>query len=184
MKVISGKHKGRLLLGFNILGTRPTMDRVKESLFAMIQDYLYNAVVLDLYAGTGNLAIEAISNGAKEAYMVDNNKVAIETITKNVNLLKIDNAKIIKDDGVKALNNFIKNNLKFDIIFLDPPYESDELEKVLRIINDNLDIISNKGIIVCETTKIIDYSPYSNLISYKNRKYNDKNVNILQKRVL
>ena len=63
MKIISGKYKGRVLKGFDIVGTRPTMDRVKESLFAMIQDYVKDAIVLDLYSGTGNLAIEAISNG-------------------------------------------------------------------------------------------------------------------------
>ncbi len=70
MKIISGKYKGRILRGFDINGTRPTMDRVKESVFAMIQEYIKDSTVLDLYAGSGNLAIEAISNGAKKAYLV------------------------------------------------------------------------------------------------------------------
>lgn len=183
MKVISGKYKGTILKGVGILGTRPTMDRVKESVFAMIQDYVKDAVVLDLYSGTGNLAIEAISNGAKKAYLVDNAKDAISVIKENVNRLRIDNVVIIKDNARNALNTFIKNDFKFNIIFLDPPYESDELDKILRIINQNVDIISSKGIIVCETTKDIDYSAYNNLISCKNRKYNHKTVNILQKRI-
>ena len=80
MKVISGILKGRNIKGYNIEGTRPTMDRVKESLFASIQDYIKDSIVLDLYSGTGNLAIEALSNYAKEAYLVDISKLAISKI--------------------------------------------------------------------------------------------------------
>ena len=96
MRVISGKYKGRLLDGFNINGTRPTMDRVKESMFAMIQNYIKDKVVLDLFAGSGSLGIEALSNGAKICYFVDNNKIAIDIIKKNTN--GIDNKVIFKKD--------------------------------------------------------------------------------------
>ena len=74
MKVISGKYKGRVLEGFDINGTRPTMDRVKESLFGTIQNYVPNSIVLDLFSGSGNLGIEALSEGASFAYLVDCNK--------------------------------------------------------------------------------------------------------------
>ena len=77
MKVISGIYKGRNIEGFYVDGTRPTMDRVKESLFSTIQNYIKDSVVLDLFAGSGNLGIEALSEGAKEAYLVDYNKKAI-----------------------------------------------------------------------------------------------------------
>ena len=80
MKVISGTLKGRNIKGYNIDGTRPTMDRVKESLFGMIQDNIKESTVLDLFSGSGNLGIEAISNGAKFCYFIDNNKEAIQTI--------------------------------------------------------------------------------------------------------
>ena len=73
MKVISGTLKGRKILGYDIEGTRPTMDRVKESLFATIQEYLKDSIVLDLFAGSGNLGIEAISNGSSHCYFIDNN---------------------------------------------------------------------------------------------------------------
>ena len=73
MKVISGIFRGRNLDGFNIEGTRPTMDRVKESLFAIIQGYIKDSIVLDLFSGSGNLGIEALSEGAKYAYLVDKN---------------------------------------------------------------------------------------------------------------
>ena len=87
MKIISGKYKGRNLQGFDIIGTRPTMDRVKESLFAMIQTWLNDAVVLDLFAGSGNLGIEALSQGAKYAYLVDKNRKAYRVIQNRISKL-------------------------------------------------------------------------------------------------
>ena len=84
MKIISGIYKGRNLKGFTIDGTRPTMDRVKESLFATIQDKVVDSVVLDLFTGSGNLGIEALSNGASFAYLVDNNYKAIKMVEKRI----------------------------------------------------------------------------------------------------
>ena len=98
MKVISGKLKGRVLKGYNIEGTRPTMDRVKESLFASIQDRIMDSVVLDLFAGSGNLGIEAISNGANKCYFVDNNKICIKTI----------NDVTLTSDDCKNFDNILK----------------------------------------------------------------------------
>lgn len=181
MKIISGKYKGRILKGYTIDGTRPTMDRVKESVFAMIQDYIKNSIFLDLYSGTGNIGIEAISNGSKKAYLVDNNMVAIKTIKENINMLKIDNACVIKEDATACLNNFINTGIKFDIIFLDPPYHTNELDKSLTIINDNLCLLGESSIIVCETEIKIDYQKYDNLMIYKTRKYGSKEVTILKK---
>ena len=181
MKIISGKYKGKILKGFDINGTRPTMDRVKESLFAMIQDYIKESVVLDLYSGTGNLAIEALSNGAKYAYLVDNNKVAIDTINKNIRSLNINDAQIIKGDARRTLLDFINKKTKFDIIFLDPPYKTNELDKILLIINDNLNILNKDALIICETDEKIDYTKYNNLFIYKEKCYGSKSVNILKK---
>lgn len=181
MKIISGKYKGRILKGFDIIGTRPTMDRVKESLFSMIQDYIKDSIVLDLYSGTGNLAIESISNGAKEAYLVDNNKIAIKTIKENIKMLNINNANVIYSNATDILNNFIIQKQVFDIIFLDPPYNTNELDKVLNIINNNTGIISQNGLIICETELDIDYSKYNNLNIFKERKYGLKKVTILKK---
>ena len=119
MCIISGKYKGKKLNGFNIEGTRPTMDRVKESLFGMIQTYIPDSIVLDLFAGSGALGLEAVSNGAKECYLIDNNIEAIKTIKENsqnfeeqLNIIHIDYKKFLKT-----------TDKKFDIIFLDPPYK-------------------------------------------------------------
>lgn len=181
MKIISGKFKGRILKGFNIDGTRPTMDRVKESIFAMIQDYIKDAIVLDLYSGTGNLGIEAISNGAKKAYFVDNNKIAINIIKDNINNLKVGNTNVIHGDASEVLKSFVTHE-KFNIVFLDPPYATLELDKALNIINSNVDLISKNGLIVCETELKINYSKYDNFIVYKEKKYGSKTVNVLKRR--
>lgn len=181
MKIISGKYKGRTLKGFNINGTRPTMDRVKESLFAMIQDYVKDSIILDLYSGSGNLAIEAISNGALRAYLVDNSKEAISVIKDNIKMLNIDNTIIEKADANTALDHFISNNVVFDIIFLDPPYDSNLLDKSLCKINDNINLLSSDGIIVCETTMNVNYSKYYNLAIFKTKKYGEKTVSILRR---
>mgnify|MGYP004508742037 CR=1 FL=1 len=181
MKIISGKYKGRVINGFFINGTRPTMDRIKESVFAMIQDYIKDSIVLDLYSGSGNLAIEAISNGAKYAYLVDNNKEAIKMIKSNINMLNIDNAIIIEDDGKKALKKIINDNILFNIIFLDPPYNTNELDNILNILNENYNKINKDILIICETTLNIDYNKYNKFKIYKEKKYGDKIVTILKK---
>ena len=170
MRVISGKYKGRFLNGFNINGTRPTMDRVKESMFAMIQDYLKDAIVLDLFAGSGSLGIEALSNGASKCYFVDNNQMAIDTIKKNT--IGIDDTVILKKDCFKALENF---DIKFDIILLDPPYHDNLINKTLKKIK-YYNLLNEKGIIVCEVEEEIktDYK------IIKEKKYGSKKVIVLK----
>ena len=88
MRVISGIHKKMNLEGYNVEGIRPTMDKVKESIFAMIYEYIDNSIVLDLFSGTGSLGIEALSNGAKEVYFIDNSKLSLEITNKNIQKLK------------------------------------------------------------------------------------------------
>ena len=180
MKVISGKYKGRIIEGFDIEGTRPTMDRVKESLFATIQNYIDESIVLDLFAGSGNLGIEALSEGAKEAYLVDSNFKAIKTIEKNINTIKIENAHPVNMDYKKALAYFNEQNKKFDLIFLDPPYKTNYIEEsIIKITEYNL--LSEDGLIVCESDnldKIIYPKDYK---AIKDKKYGDKFVVLLKK---
>ena len=176
MKIISGKYKGRVLKGFDIDGTRPTMDRVKESLFAMIQDYIDDSIVLDLFSGSGNLGIEALSNGAKEAYLIDKNKAAIFTINENIKNLSIDNAIVIKSDYEQLLNNC---NIKFDLIFLDPPYKTNYLEKSINLINEN-NLLNEKGLIICESDSLDKIFYPDCFIVYKEKKYGDKYIVILK----
>ena len=178
MKVISGLLKGRNIEGFNIEGTRPTMDRVKESIFSTIQFEIRDAIVLDLFAGSGNLGIEAISNFANKCYFVDNNKVAINTINKNIKTFNIeDHSIIIKDDYMNALNN-LKNN-KFDIVFLDPPYKDDYIDKAINKLLE-YDMLNPKTLIICEYDRDINHE-YNLLDEVKTKKYGDKFVTIFKR---
>ncbi len=173
MRVISGKYKGKSLKGFDIDGTRPTMDRVKESLFASIQSYLPNSIVLDLFAGSGSLGIEALSNGAKFCYFVDNSS-KINSILKE-NLVGITNTYQFNGDFKEALFYFKNNNIKFDIIFLDPPYRDNLIQDSINLIEE-YGLIKENGLIVCEYEKELFNCNYGKII--KDKKYGHKCVKI------
>ena len=178
MKVISGTLKGRNIKGYNIDGTRPTMDRVKESLFASINDYVKDSIVLDLFAGSGNLGIEAISNGSSKCYFVDNNKNCIKVINDNVNTFGIsDKAYILNKDYRQALKYFRDNSIKFDLILVDPPYKYVIIKEIMDIVKD-YQLLNNNGIIVLEYSmdKIDEVSGNYELLKYK--KYGDKFISI------
>ena len=130
MRIISGKYKGKNIVGYDIDGTRPTQDRVKESLFGIIQNNIVDSKVLDLFAGSGNLGIEALSNGADKCYFVDKNKKCCEIINQNLN--NIENGFVLNKDYKEALSYFKDNNIKFNIIFLDTPYNLDCLDDCLN----------------------------------------------------
>ena len=176
MRVISGKYKGRNLLGFDVEGTRPTMDRVKESLFATIQNYIKDSVCLDLFAGSGSLGIEALSNGAKECFFVEKNNEIYDLLKKN--LIGIDGISLIKSDYKIALNTFVKDGIKFDIIFLDPPYKLCLINVILDFIYKN-DLLNENGIIVCEYEN--EKVSNDNFHEIKTRKYGSKLVTFYRK---
>lgn len=173
MHIISGKYRGKKLKGFEVDGTRPTMDRVKESLFGMIQSYVGDSRVLDLFAGSGALGLEAISNGAKEAYLVDNNIEAIKVIRDNIKNMD-DDIKVIKSDYKKFLK---ETNEKFDIIFLDPPYRKGLMGKALRVIEER-DLLNEGGLVVCE----YEYDDFkTNLDLFKEKSYGFKKIKIFKR---
>ena len=180
MRVISGKYKKVSLDGYDIEGIRPTMDKVKESIFAMIYD-LKDTICLDLFSGTGSLGIEAISNGSKKVYFVDHKKEAINVTKTNLSKIKDNNYEIICDDYTSALKKFDKDGIKFDIIFIDPPYGKIKIEDIIKLIN-KLDIINNNGLLVCEyeDEKLEDIYDSLELIKY--RKYGRTYINIYKKR--
>ena len=181
MRIISGTLKGRRLVGYDIEGTRPTMDRVKESMFASIYGYIADAVVLDLFAGSGNLGIEAISNGASKCYFVDSNKKCIKAIRSNVDNFRImDNAFVLERDYHNALKYFSDNNIRFDIIFIDPPYKYQIKEELFKLIYE-YDILTENGIIVFEYQNDEEVNDSYNFSLIKNKKYGDKYVSIYKR---
>ena len=180
MKIISGKYKGRILEGFDLVGIRPTMARVKESLFGMIQNYIDDSIVLDLFSGSGNLSIEALSEGAKYAYSVDSNYKAIKTIKKNIDTINITDIEVLNMDYIEALKYFNNKNIKFNIIFLDPPYKTNYIEKsIIKI--DEYDLLEDDGIIVCESDSLDRIVYTDKYKSVKDKKYGDKYIVLLRK---
>ena len=179
MKIISGLYKGRKIEGYELEGTRPTMERVKESLFAIIQNEIDESTILDLFSGSGNLGIEALSQGAKYAYLVDYNIKAAKTIKKNLAVIGIENAEVINMDYLKALEYLKMRNIKLDIIFLDPPYQTNYIQKSIDLITKN-ELLSENGLIVCESDSLerIIYNTDYKII--KEKKYGDKWVVILK----
>ena len=168
MRVISGKARGVILKTPDGLATRPTIDRVKEALFSIIQFDLPGAQVLDLFGGTGQLGIEALSREAKSAVFVDNSAVACKLIRENLKKTRLENlATVVQSDYESYLRSC---NGKFDIILLDPPYAEVFLENSLKMITE-IDILQSGGIIVAERPlgKALpwDFPGYSRSRDYK-----------------
>ncbi len=151
MRVISGKARGTKLNSIDSLSTRPTLDRVKESLFNIIQNKIPDSTVLDLFAGSGAIGIECISRGCKKVYFCENSKMAAEMVKSNLKKTRFtDYSEIYIQDYKKTLKTLKDKNLKFDIIFIDPPYKEDiAVEAVGQIIL--LDLLAENGIIIIET---------------------------------
>lgn len=156
MRIIAGNLKAKRINGPKTEKTRPTLDRVKESLFSILGSKIKEAYVLDLFSGTGNLGIESISRGAKFAWLNDKEISSISTIISNIKLTKIQEyVKITKKDYTKCLAQIEKEKVCFDIIFLDPPYESKLAIDTLKYLSNSKpdDILKSDGIIVYETDK-------------------------------
>lgn len=180
MRIISGKYKGRVLKGYTLKGTRPTMDRVKESLFATINEYVNNSVCLDLFAGSGALGIEALSMGSREVVFVDKEYIACKTIKSNLDLLNVNtNTAILNMDYLKALERLYPK--KFDLIFLDPPYKADYLEKALKKIEE-LKLITDTSLVILESDDINKLTFSNYYIEVRTKKYGDKYIRILKKK--
>ena len=147
MRVVSGTARGVVLKTPDGMQTRPTSDKVKESIFNIIQFDLPGTAVLDLFGGTGQLGIEALSRGAKTAVFVDAWDKACTLIKENIRRTKFDSkSKVVRSDYLAFLKSCKE---KFDIILLDPPYAEVFLENALKCIAE-IDILQSNGIIVCE----------------------------------
>lgn len=149
MRIIAGSGKGRKLKSLEGLSTRPTTDRVKESMFNIIQFDIEGREVLDLFGGSGQLAIESLSRGAAHATILDQKTEAVRVIRDNLSATGFDRqATVLQNDAIAYLSSCGR---RFDLVFLDPPYAGGLLKKALETIA-RFDILSDGGIIVCETS--------------------------------
>ena len=174
MRIIAGRMKGTKLFTLDGINTSPTLDRVKEPLFSIINFKLEDSIVLDLFSGSGALGLESVSRGAKKAYLCDNSRDAIRIIKQNVEKTRTNEETVIVSDKFeKALNDFNEKNIKFDIVFLDPPYKTDYAEKATKIIIDK-NLLNDNGIIIIETDskeKVIEKIQDIDITMYDERKY-------------
>ena len=180
MRIITGEYRGRRLESPAGYDVRPTSDKVKEAVFNIIMNEVWDATCVDLFAGTGNLGLEALSRGAKKCYFGDNSRESINLIKNNVKMCRAeDKSVIIAGDYSKMLGRI---NEKVDIFFLDPPYKDGLYENCLEII-DSLDLLSEEGIIVAEHG-VRDYVPETvgSLEIIKERKYGKIMVTIYAKK--
>ncbi len=178
MRIITGKAKGRKIIspdGYDV--TRPTLDRVKQSIFNIIQnDLTRDSIVLDLFAGTGSLGLESASRGAKKIYLCDRNDITFSYLKQNIrNLGLSDCAFAIKGEFDVNLRRF-KGKEKFNLMFIDPPYNSDYVSRSINLI-DELNLLDKYGLIVVKISssesKFIE-SKNINLVDY--RKYGNTTV--------
>lgn len=148
MRIIAGKARGRKLLSPPTYETRPTLDRVKESMFSIIQGYIPDAVVIDIFAGTGSLGLEAASRGAKECYLVDKSPITYPCLKKNIENLKFEDFCFsLNMDAYSALKSMADKGKVFDIIFIDPPYLKNMIPEAVKIIEEK-NLLKEDGIIV------------------------------------
>ena len=183
MRVISGKCKGRILYSPQDNAIRPTSDRVKKFIFDYIGNAIQDSAVLDIYSGTGNLSIEALSRGARFAVLVDNSKQAIRLIYRNLELTGlVSQCQIIRQDVIRYLKKrVVQQDSKFDFIFADPPYFEDYLSIFEYIGSDYL--LQNGGFFILEhSTRNEIEAKISSLLIEKQKLLGDTSVSIYIKK--
>lgn len=181
MRVIAGTARSLPLKTIEGLDTRPTTDRIKETLFNMLTPYTYDAKFLDLFAGSGGIGIEALSRGAESCMFVEQSPKAVKCIEENLKFTKLDNkAQVKKFDAVSFVASL--NQVDYDVIFMDPPYEKGLERRVLEVLSDKEFVTDT--LIVVEATLDEDFS-YVDSLGYeitKDKRYkSNKHVFLMKK---
>ncbi|WP_096189243.1 16S rRNA (guanine(966)-N(2))-methyltransferase RsmD [Evansella halocellulosilytica] len=182
MRVISGTRKGITLKAVPGQSTRPTTDKVKESIFNMVGPYFQGGTILDLYGGSGAIAIEAISRGMEHAVIVDRDKKAISTIYHNTKISDVqEKVEIFRNDSKRALRAIAKKERKFDLVFLDPPYADQRLHEELLFLSEH-EVVREGGTIVVEHGAGVHLqTEYENIVEKKNEQYGDTMIRIFRR---
>lgn len=187
MRIIGGTAKGRRLASFRGMSIRPTTDKVREAIFNILQqpdsDGFRFKSVLDIFAGTGAMGIEALSRGAGKASFIDSSPKAVQVIKKNLELCAFaDKAFIIAKDAISALEQSAKRGERFDLIFIDPPYIASQTGKMLNVIADKK-LLAAEGIIVAESSKrMIWDGELKGIELFDRRRYGDTVVSFYKNR--
>lgn len=183
MRVIAGNLKGRQIKSVLGSSTRPTGDKLKESLFNMIGPYFEGGHCLDLFAGSGSLGIEALSRGMDKVIFIDSSAPAIKTIKQNITQLQIENqCEVYRIDAFRSLQILAKKLQTFDLIFLDPPYEKVDYEKLMMKVQES-NLIKTHGLIYVEhqPSEKINFNEKMLKLLHQKRYGSTTGITILQK---
>ncbi len=179
MRIIAGEYKGRRITTPEDTSVRPTTGKVKEAIFAMLMNDIYDAVTVDLFAGTGSLGLEALSRGARKCYFGDNSRDSLRLIRENIAHCKAEEKSVIIAGSYEKVLDRISE--KADIFLLDPPYKEGLMLKCLQRI-DELDILAEDGVIVAEHGGYEDMpEAIGSIIRVKDKRYGTVNVTIYRK---
>lgn len=181
MRVISGTARGLKLTSPEGLNTRPTLDRVKEALFSMLTPYVMNAAVLDLFAGSGALGIEALSRGAEKAFFVDESKAAEAAVRTNLEKSRLaEKAVFVRSDALAYLGVCREN---FSLIFMDPPYGGGLYERALGLI-DEKKLLTEDGIIAVEWDEAVHCPEFPSCYErVKDKRYGRVHITLLRRQI-
>jgi 16S rRNA (guanine966-N2)-methyltransferase len=172
MRVVSGKCKGHPLKAVPGQSTRPTTDKVKESIFNIIGPYFNGGIGLDLFGGSGGLGIEALSRGLEKVIFVDIDQKAVQTIKQNVEACRLkEQVEVYRNEAEKALKALIKRQQSFELIFLDPPYHQQKLQALISIIESNLLLNKDGKIVVEHSTDVEMPESIGKLMLVRSEKY-------------
>lgn len=179
MRIIAGKLKGRKLAAPRDNAIRPTTDKVKEAIFNMLQQYTEDAVVIDLFSGTGNLGLEAISRGAARCYFCDRSRESISLIRENIKHCGVEDQSVLMTGDYA--DNLDRIREKADIILLDPPYQKDLLENCIRKISQ-LDLLQEDGVIAAERGNREDLQEeIGQYVMFKEKRYGTIRISLFAK---
>jgi len=178
MRIIGGIHKGRKIKSVKGMLTRPTTDFIREAFFNIISDKIFGSNFLDLFAGTGAVGLEALSRGAEKVVFVEKKMAACSVINQNLRDLKlVDKGLVVQNDIIPAIEKLALEGYVFDIIFLDPPYYKNYIEKTLGVLN-HFNIV---GSIVAVQHPKDELFTINGFICYKNKKYGRNALTFLVK---
>ncbi|WP_261133878.1 16S rRNA (guanine(966)-N(2))-methyltransferase RsmD [Bacillus sp. Marseille-Q3570] len=173
MRIISGEFKGRKLKAVPGSGTRPTSDKIRESIFNIIGPYFEGGTSLDLYGGSGALTIEGMSRGIEKAIIIDVDPKAVETIKENLHTLGLDDrVEVFRNDSYRALKALRKRGAKFSYVYLDPPYRKQKIKKEIEFLKEN-ELLEPNAVIVTEHDAMLELpEQIAGCVCFKHEQYN------------
>ena len=181
MRIVAGKYSSRRLDTLPGNDTRPTLDKVREAVFSSLGGFFEGGNMLDLYAGSGAVGLEALSRGMDHIVLVDKSRAAAEIIRKNIASLKAEEqTTVLPVSDLKALNILQERGMRFDLVYLDPPYAKERNMEILRKLQE-YDLLAEKARVVVESDKEDLYEPFViNLVRYKEAIYGITRISYYQ----